>query len=145
MNYEDLDKMLKAHPERTLGAGADESEIARAERVLGVKLRGAYRRFLQDHGWGGAAQLELFGLGNDVPKHLDLVRITESERTEMNPRLREALIPIWNDGGGNLYCLDLAANPNEPPVIFWDHEQQDDQLLDVVASDFVSWFIEQLT
>jgi hypothetical protein len=50
--------------------------------------------------------IEIYGIGAGVPKHMDLVGITESERTEMHPRLRYDLVTIMNDGFGNLYCLD---------------------------------------
>lgn len=79
----------------------------------------------------------------DVPPYLDLVAVTESERTQMRPALPSHLIPIMNDGGGNLYCLD-ASQAGEPTVVFWAHTLGEEQVPEAVASDFVSWMEEQL-
>lgn len=70
-----------------------------------------YRRFLLELGWGGAGHLELFGLGNDVPRHLDCIERTLSERTEMHPRIPHDLLPIMNNGGGDHYCLAAPRRP----------------------------------
>jgi hypothetical protein len=68
--------------------------------------------------------LELFGVGSDVPTYLDLVRMTESERSVARPHIPPSLIPILNDGFGNHYCLDTESlHDGECPVVFWDHEK----------------------
>jgi hypothetical protein len=35
--------------------------------ALGVSIRGDYRRFLLEFGWGGVAGLDLYGLGPGAP------------------------------------------------------------------------------
>jgi hypothetical protein len=92
---------------------------------------------------GGVGSFELFGLGSDVPSYLDLVAVTESERTEMRPALPAYLIPLMNDGGGNLYCLD-SRREDEPAVIFWDHTAGEGQEPEAVAPDFISWLAERM-
>ncbi|EMJ56953.1 SMI1/KNR4 family protein [Leptospira interrogans serovar Valbuzzi str. Duyster] len=96
-----------------------------AEEKLEITIRGDYRNFLQTFGWGGVQHLELYGLGLDVPPYLDLIRVTESERVEMNRKFPKYLIPIMNDGSGNLYCIDTRFI--EPSIIFWNHEIGGDQ------------------
>ena len=123
---------------RQLGAGATPSEIDAAEKGLDLRIEGGYRQFLQRFGWGGAGHFELYGLGRDVPFHLDLVRLTQSERQEMRPRLALHLLPLMNDGGGNLYCMDTRIS-GEPPVVFWDHEMGPDQKPALDASNFETW------
>jgi cell wall assembly regulator SMI1 len=145
MNFESVKDRLEAFPDHEFGRGAQPEEIRGAEQLLQVRFPASYRSFLREFGWGGVEDIELFGLGGDVPPHLDLVRMTESEREEMRPRLARYLIPIMNDGGGNLYCLD-ASEPfrEEYPVVLWDHEAGDSQQPDEIAADFSSWFSEQL-
>ena len=126
-----------------LGDGVDETEITEAERVLGVRIDGGYRQFLKRFGWGGVGHVELYGLGSNVPAHLNVVDITLSEREEMGPKLRPNLVPVMNDGGGNLYCIDTNAE-GEPSVVFWDHTAGTDQEPDLDADDFASWLDEQL-
>ncbi len=106
-------------------------------------MSGGYRQFLRRFGWGGVEDIELFGLGADVPSFLHLVVMTESERSEMSPALPTHLIPVMNDGGGNLYCLD-SRGAAEPPVVFWDHTAGEDQQPQQVAADFVAWLSEEL-
>ena len=119
------------------------TQIVDAERSLGIPIEGAYRSFLMQFGWGGVEHLELYGLGKDAPAYLELVAMTQSERTEMNPRLRPALLPVMNDGAGNLYCLDTSVR-GEPPVVFWDHTQGTDQVPELEAADFASWLSGEL-
>ena len=142
-SFEKLRASLRSHPSPSFGAGARESEIQEAERQLGVPIKGSYRLFVLEFGWGGAGPYELFGLGAGVPRYLELVSMTHSEREEMGLHLRHSLLPIMNDGGGNLYCVDTAAG-DEPPIVFWDHEGSEDQVVDVDGSSFADWFKERV-
>jgi len=135
-SYSELASRLLNFESRCHGTGVSDDEIAVAERLLGRPILGSYREFLRHFGWGGVQHLELFGLG--APPHLDLVRVTQSERTEMNPALPSHLIPVMNNGGGSLFCLDTTV-ANDPPIVFWDHEAGVDQVPEVVAKSFSAW------
>ncbi len=102
MKYDELKRLLIQSGSLTVGKGATEFEIQEAQRALDLLIQGDYRNFLLDFGWGGAGDFELYGLGSDVPPHLNLIAITHSERTEMRPPLRHELIPVMNDGGESL-------------------------------------------
>lgn len=65
------------------------------------------------------------------------------ERTEMHPALPPYLVPLMNDGGGNLYCLD-SRREGEPPVVLWNHEAGESQEPERVAADFLSWMAERV-
>lgn len=142
MTFEELKMLLEQSGALEVGKGATQATIAAAERALGISIRGDYRRFVEEYGWGGVGHIELYGLGDDVPRHLNLVDITTSERTEMSPRLGAELLPIMNDGGGNLYCLDMKTKG--PGVVFWDHEGASDQNPSVEAAEFSTWFASKL-
>jgi hypothetical protein len=139
MNFETLAHLLISFPENSLGSGATEEEIQRAERDLGLRIFGAYREFLRRFGWGGVEDFELYGLGTGVPSHLNLVNITQSERSEMEPHLPRDLLPIMNDGGGNLYCLNTCTGTNEPAIVSWYHDLGYEQTPELVSEDFASW------
>lgn len=138
--FSELKARLLRHAEREFGQGASEAEIAQAESALNLPIRGDYREFLRTFGWGGVGSHELYGLGQDVPEHLNLIAITQSERTEMLPRLNAHLLPIMNDGAGNLYCIDAAADC--APIVFWDHTLTADQIPERRASGFATWLGE---
>jgi hypothetical protein len=137
--FDGLANRMMSDPQSSLGVGANEEEIEHAARVLMVPIAGGYRRFLRRFGWGGAFGDELYGLGANVPPGLDLVLITESERTAMYPPLPTHLLPVMNNGGGDLVCLDTRASLDEPPVVMWWHEDGPDQVPEAHASDFLSW------
>jgi cell wall assembly regulator SMI1 len=131
---------LRMLEEQQFGKGATLKEVELAEIELGVKFPTDYAAFLKEFGWGGASHWEIYGLGSDVPRNVELVRLTLSERSEMSPRLPERLLPIYNDGFGNLSCLDTAAmKDGRCPVVFWDHDQDEDQFPEIEANSFNDW------
>jgi cell wall assembly regulator SMI1 len=146
MNFERLNERLRSFACKQFGCGASDTEINHAERSLSVKLSTSYRNFLHEFGWGGVEHLEIFGLGSDVPHYLDLINMTQRERTEMEPAIPNYLVPLMNDGGGNHYCLDTRKMKNgECPVVFWDHELGRKQQPALVAASFDNWLMELLS
>lgn len=142
MHFNEIKQLILSSHSKLAGQGASEDEIVDAELQIGLCIHGDYRWFLREFGWGGVNTIEIYGLGQDVPAFLNLVTITLSERSEMIPRLRRTLLPIMNDGGGNLYCLDVDSVG--PQVVFWDHEAGEDQIPSIVAGDFTSWLREKI-
>ena len=105
----------------------------------------SYGTFLELFGWASIGGLDLYGLGEDVPAHLNLVEVTLSERTEMRPRMPHHLVPLANDGGGNHYCLDAAAcGERESPVVFWDHALGEGQDQALVGRSLEAWLSAEL-
>lgn len=145
MNIEQIKERLSSFDDRDLGNGASEDLINEAEQAIHARLPNSYKDFLRCYGWGGVQSIELFGLGDDVPIHLDLINIIRSERLSFSPLLPSNYIPIYNDGFGNLYCLDISAMDNgECPVVFWDHELASSQSPEVVADNFFIWLNDLL-
>ena len=106
------------------------------------RSKGSYRSSLRTFGWASLPYTEVYGLGEGRPyAGLDLVRVTKQERAEGCPLTPHHLLPIENDGSGDLYCLDTRVSI-EPPVVFWGHERGDDQIPEVVAGDFSSYIWE---
>jgi len=102
MNLDYIEIMVASMPDPSFGAGATRDEVDAAEHTLALPIRGAYRKFLLRFGWGGVADIELYGLGKDVPNYLNLVHVTQSERDEMLPPLPPYLPPIMNAGVGKM-------------------------------------------
>jgi hypothetical protein len=144
MNFDDVARKILSFPKKSHGKGVDEDEIEGASRTLKTPIYGSYRRFLKRFGWARIADFGLYGLGSDVPQYLDLVIVTESERMEVDPPLPEHLLPIMNNGAGDLICLDTRASPNEPPVVTWWHEDGPDQVPEPTATDFLLWLSTML-
>lgn len=49
------------------GPGISEAEVEEVERRLGLRLPTSYREFLRALGWLEVADMEIFGVGHDVP------------------------------------------------------------------------------
>jgi hypothetical protein len=144
MNFDVIERRILSFPVKSIGAGVGEHEIEEASRRLKVPFCGGYRRFLQRFGWVSIADFDIFGLGDGIPRYLDLIVITESERTEMEPSLPQHLLPIMNNGGGDLVCLDTSVSSGEPPVVVWWHEDGPNQVPEPTAADFLSWLSAML-
>lgn len=143
MTFDALAEQLERNPDSSRGQGVADEQIDAASTELSVTLTGGYRLFLRRFGWVVLGSTEIFGLGGDVPSYLSLTAMTRSERQEAHPALPTHLVPLMNDGGGNLYCLDVRV-PGEPPVVFWDHEAGTEQEPVSVAEDFVIWLSSRL-
>ena len=119
-----LDRVL-AIPEIERGTGATGREIEEAEQLLRLKIPLDYCVMLRRAGWLTIGHQEFWGLGPDVPKHLHLIRATQLWRTNQRLGLPGHLLPIKEDGAGNLFCLDCShPHRNEHPIIFQSHDAE---------------------
>lgn len=145
MSIGEMNDCIRSFPGLESGKGATDDQIDSVAESLRVKLSDSYRRFLSIFGWAKFTHQELYGLGSDVPPHLDLMKNTLAERTEMRPALPTVLVPVMNDGAGNHYCLDTSMMADgECPIVFWDHEQPAEQVPDRVAPSFDHMIIDLL-
>lgn len=134
----DVDEVLqrlREVGEASLGLGADDDEIAEAERVLGLTIPGAYRTFIREVGWASVRGLEVFGLGEEVPAELDVRTVT----TEIRESMPSNALPFARDEGEN-FCLDAEhEGPYESPVFRWRPEAASKDALEYAGHDFASW------
>jgi hypothetical protein len=139
MTYAELKSALSRLPPQVMesGEGATDQEINNAELRIGA-LPDEYRSFLADFGWLAVRQYEIYGLGSDVPRHLNLVHMTLDERS--NYGLPSNLVPIMNNGAGDLYCFDGA----KPEIIFWDHYASPLKGTSMVDPSFSAWLLNLL-
>jgi cell wall assembly regulator SMI1 len=133
-----LEKMLLARTDVVLGNGSDDRDISAAERALGVTFPIALREYLHRFGSLELGHFELFGLGPGLPNYLQLVPMTLSERNVPGCSLPHHLVPLLNDGGGNLFCVN--TNPlHAGRVVFWDHSMGSQQVPDDVSASLADW------
>jgi hypothetical protein len=120
-----------------------------AQDRLSVKFPETYRRFLLEYGAGGVGSFEIYGViqedfENSDFLQLDVVWLTLKDREEWD--LPRFLIPIFDLGDGELFCLDLRLlERNEAKVVgFTPGYSSAEQRLDVVADDFGKLFLDQI-
>jgi SMI1-KNR4 cell-wall len=138
MTYEDLRARLLDAQDMACGGGVDDTQIAMAEEALQVTLPRDFRRFLREFGWLEMGPTEIFGLGSDVPQHLNLVTLVLAERRDSRVPMPRDLVPVMNDGGGNLYCLDCSEASGR--MALWDHTTG----LELLDEVFPDWLVEEL-
>ena len=105
--------------------GGGESALAGIEDVeerIGATLPEGYRRFLKTYGGGMFSEdvyyrehdrAVLFGWLFEADEILDAIE-------SFSEVLPESMVPIGDDGGGNLYCLGFTGS-DENNVYFHDH------------------------
>ncbi len=109
--------------------------IAEVESALDVRFPENYRRFLGHQNGGylepnvlpgdlGASVRCLYSAGETPVEGLeDLVSVAQlyGPEGEADDELRAGLLPIGEDEGGNLICLDVDGD-DPGSVYFWEHE-----------------------
>lgn len=113
--------------------------IKAAERNLSVEFPQTYRKFLQEFGSCGLGSFEIYGLVSDnfinsgIP---DVVWLTNKGREEWG--LPKYLIPIYDLGDGEWFCIDLRTlKEGEANIVpYTPGYSSSDQYIEKVADDF---------
>ncbi len=123
--------------------------IHQAQDRLSVKFPETYRRFLLEYGAGGIGPFEIFGVVQDDFEnpdyhHIDVIWLTLKERQEWN--LPKILLPVFDLGDGELFCLDLRVDEaKEAKVVgFTPGYSSAEQSLEIIAEDFGKFFLDQI-
>src|ERR1043165_3149 len=143
MKFDELEAVIKGRRDSVIGDGVSPSMIADAEKRLGVTFPGALREYLRRFGWIELGHMEFFGLGGRIPPHLHLVDLTVSERSEGGVGLPDHLIPLLNDGGGNLYCIDVGHGSGGQ-IVLWNHELSSRQAPRECAPTLEHWLSDRV-
>ncbi|MDP1819498.1 MAG: SMI1/KNR4 family protein [Acidimicrobiales bacterium] len=138
-DYDRLCQLVRSRADE-IGTGCTPSELDAVRGAFGV-LPVDYVAYLGDFGWFTVSSHEVIGFGAGVPAHLDVIRVVTWERELAHPPMSAWLLPLENNGGGDHYCLDLAAQGS--PVVFWSHDDPlgPDQVPAVVAPSFAVWAV----
>lgn len=134
--------VVKARSDAKFGGGASMAEIRAAEERLRVTFPAVLTDYLRRFGWLSVGTEDYYGLGASVPSHLSLVENAVWEREDAGCPVLDNLIPIYNDGYGNLACVDVADKHGR--VAFWDHDRGPEQEPDEVAESLDAWIADQI-
>ena len=148
--YQDIARFFRAYASASrmqlVERPATRDEIERAERELGVAFPSSYRWFQLEFGDAQDAPLDIYTAhGATGPYSTSIVEVNLRERTELRPHLPVHLIAFSDDGGGNHLCFDTTRREDdECPVVWWDHEQDEDQEPEDAALSFLDWIEAEL-
>jgi cell wall assembly regulator SMI1 len=144
MALDELERILRSRDDVTIGHGVTDRAIQTAEEDLNVTFPPDLKDYLRRFGHIEFGPFELLGLGDEIPKYLDIVGITKSERIESGCPLPTNLVPLLNDGGGNLYCV-AVSDEQTGSIVFWDHEAGPEQEPELHASSLEEWMLDLLS
>jgi hypothetical protein len=147
--YEDVARVYRAYMAAehiTLAPNpATEQEIVDAERALGATMPNSFRWFQLEFGDVPNGPLDIYTARTPEPGLRNIVGINVDERTEARPRLPAQLIAFSDNGGGDLLCFDTTRHSgDECPVVWWDHEQDEQQEPQPAAPNFLDWLEGEL-
>lgn len=133
-----LDEKVRAG-EASVGPGASGELIGNAEATLG-RLPTDYKAFLRKFGYASIGPDEIYGLGEGIPRHLDVVELSLAERHDTAGFPSDGVV-LFNDGGGNLTFLKAPASA-QSPVYSWFHD--DPEAVQIDSSSFSTWLLAKL-
>jgi len=145
-DYERAKQLLKqVRRSSTFVGPVSEAQIAIAQDRLLVDFPKIYRQFLLEYGAGGVGFFEIYGITEQEDGSVgypDVVQFTIEGRKKWG--LHHSLIPIFELGDGEVYCLDLRnpINGEARIVGFTPGYSSPEQKLEVVAEDFGSLLLE---
>ena len=148
--YQDVARFFRAYAteekRQLVSRPATTEEIDRAERELGPRLPMSYRWFQLEFGDFEHGPLDIYTVRTSHgPYSTNIVGANVKERTEAGPRLPTHLIAFSDSGGGDLLCFDTARpEGDEYPVVWWDHELDEDQEPEEAAPSFLDWIEQEL-
>ena len=140
---------------RHTSAPLEERHLAGAEQLLGVLFPLDYRECLRrNHGAApnpagflvsSSDKERPYGSGVGVLLTIDPYApenlFATLSHLAADKQLPPGVIPIADDGGGDMVCLDYRATPTgaTPSIVYWSHELEGDEALTPLASTFTEF------
>ena len=148
--YQDVARFFRDHASaekmQLATQPASVEEIDRAERELGARFPMSYRWFQLEFGDFEHGPLDIYTVRTPHgPYSRYIVETNLEERTEAVPRLPAHLLAFSDSGGGDLLCFDTTRSEGgEYPVVWWNHELDEDQEPENAAPSFLDWLEQEL-
>src|SRR5262245_1189436 len=120
-------------------------EVTAAQQALGCQFPDSYVWFQLEFGHVPNGALDVYTVKTVEPPHRGLITINLDERRDARPRLPSHLIAFSDSGGGDFCCFDTSAlRDGECPIVWWDHESDEDQDPELAAPSFLDWIDSEL-
>ena len=148
--YQDVARFFRAYAAeqkmQLVPRPANVEDIDRAERELGAQFPMSYRWFQLEFGDVEHSPLDIYTVQTPQrPYSKHVIETNLQERTEAGPRLPAHLIAFSDNGGGDMLCFDTTRpEDGEYPVVWWNHEMDEDQEPEDAASSFLDWIEQEL-
>ncbi|ENQ3104922.1 SMI1/KNR4 family protein, partial [Bacillus cereus] len=123
----------------------DEKTISKVEQSFGIKFPQDYKECVIKYN-GGYPKPDNFdfsdeGEGEGGAVFNNLLSFTGDFSIEAiyefsKESLQKGIIPFARDPFGNLICFDYRQSNNEPTVVFFDHEEQGENSIELICNTF---------
>jgi hypothetical protein len=124
---------------------ATREDVDAAQRALACRLPESYVWFQLEFGDVAKGPLDVYTVRPLEPPNQNIVAINLEERRDARPALPPHLIAFSDNGGGDFCCFDTSAmKDGETPVVWWDHEADEDQVPEPAAASFLDWIEAEL-
>lgn len=127
-------------------APAEMVDIRKIELFTGIKLPASYVAIMKLHDGGDITKDSFYYQNHDneqfngnIGKMFKVLNGYESILGDLlNPPefFPEGLIPFADDGGGNLTCFDYRHCKENPPIVFWVHDDPEGEDVHFVSDNF---------
>ena len=144
-NYKRLDDMVRqAAFSEYVPDPATDADILTAEQELDCTFPESFKWFQKKFGAYSGFR-DVYGV-KPLPAPLqNIIGITMCERHEAYPPMPPHLIPFSDNSGGDSYCFDTSRFVDgECPVVFWDHEADENQIPELWAINFLDWLEKEM-
>jgi hypothetical protein len=136
------------------GVGADPKELEKTQKKIGVIFPREYIEIVLKCDGGDPENTNFKVKKGDSIFYESiggLLKINKDKYSLLNEYLNppellpKGLVAFGEDGGGNLTCFDYRQGIHllDPPIVFWDHEECEDENIYFVANNFKE-FLEKL-
>ena len=137
--------LARSKGDELLPRPATPDELAAAEQALGSRFPDSYRWFQLEFGDIAQGPVDIYSVRTAEAAERNIVGINLEERHDAYPRLPARLIAFSDSGGGDLLCFDSSTRQDgECPVVWWDHEGDEEQRPEPAASSFLDWLEGEL-
>ena len=130
---------------RATFAPATLDDLTTAQNALSCRFPDSYTWFQLEFGDARHGPLDIYTVMPVEPPDRNIIGINLTERREAGPRLPPHLIAFSDSGAGDFYCFDpTAMHDGECPIVWWDHELDEDQSPEAAAPSFLDWIEAEL-
>lgn len=134
---------------------ATQEELARVEKELGVRFPESYRAFQLEYGDFCHEHILVYTVGRSTTCCDSVVEVRRHIHQHGDdaffqafngeiPPIPSRYIP-FSYAGYNYYCFDIQnGRDGKCPVVFWHTTMSSDDVPEVVAEDFIDWFVDEM-
>lgn len=119
----------------------DENTIKKIEDSFGISFPHDYKDCIMKFN-GGRPKPNIFNFVDDGEGTLGyLLSFTRNPKIEtvyglISEYLPESVFPFATDSAGNMLCFDYRKDKHSPSIVFYNHEEDDEDAIELVCESF---------